>query len=60
MLIAQISDTHIVLPDSAHPKARQRSDNLRRVVADINDAQPDLVVFTGDLVHNGAPAEYEY
>ena len=58
MLIAQISDTHILVPDADHPAAGRRADNLRRCVADINRLRPDAVVFTGDTVQHGRPEEY--
>ena len=57
MLIAQISDSHIALDT---PDAAQRLRDLEAVVADLNalDPQPDLIVHTGDIVHNGLPEEY--
>ena len=58
MLIAQISDTHILAHESDHPAANWRADCLRRCVADINNQQPDAVIFTGDTVQHGMPAEY--
>lgn len=58
MLVAQISDTHILVPESAHPAAQLRSDCLRRTIADINEQQPDAVIFTGDTVQHGEPEEY--
>ena len=58
MLLAQISDTHILLPGSEHPAAELRADCLRRCVADINSQQPDAVIFTGDTVQHGLPGEY--
>jgi 3',5'-cyclic AMP phosphodiesterase CpdA len=60
MLIAQISDTHILAPTSDHPAAKTRADNLRRCVADINRQRPDAVIFTGDTVQHGQPEEYEH
>ncbi len=58
MIIAQISDTHI---DLENPKCATRLHDLERCVAAINrlDPEPDVVIHTGDLVHNGTPAEYE-
>ncbi|MGI9374458.1 MAG: metallophosphoesterase [Hyphomicrobiales bacterium] len=57
MIIAQISDTHI-----AHDVADkdQRIEEFRRTIADINtlDPQPDLIVHTGDITHNGLDGEY--
>ncbi|MDH3267009.1 MAG: metallophosphoesterase [Gammaproteobacteria bacterium] len=58
MLVAQISDTHILAPGSHHPAAELRADCLRRCVADINQQQPDAVIFTGDTVQHGQPEEY--
>jgi len=58
LLVAQISDTHILVPDADHPAALLRSDCLRRTVADVNQQQPDAVIFTGDTVQHGQAEEY--
>jgi 3',5'-cyclic AMP phosphodiesterase CpdA len=58
LLIAQISDTHILAQESEHPSAELRADCLRRCVVDINRHQPDAVIFTGDTVQHGQPEEY--
>lgn len=58
MLIAQISDTHILVPSDDQPAATLRADCLRACVADINRQGPDAVIFTGDTVQHGAPEEY--
>ena len=57
MIIAQISDTHIAL-DS--PDADQRIRDFELAIADINvlDPAPDVIVHTGDIVHNGRQDEY--
>lgn len=57
MIIAQISDTHIAL-DTAD--ADQRISDFERTIADINrlDPAPDVIVHTGDIVHNGRLDEY--
>ena len=57
MIIAQISDTHIALDT---PDADRRLADFSRVIAHINalDPQPDVIVHTGDVVHNGRPDEY--
>ena len=57
MIIAQISDTHIAL-DS--PDADQRIWDFELTIADINalDPAPDVIVHTGDIVHNGRRDEY--
>jgi len=60
MLIAQISDTHILAPGSADPSAALRAECLARCVADINRARPDAVVMTGDTVQHGLPEEYAH
>ena len=58
MLVAQISDTHILVPESDHPAALLRGDCLRRTVADINEQAVDAVILTGDTVQHGQPEEY--
>jgi len=58
LLIAQISDSHILARTPDQPAAGLRADCLRRTVADINRQRPDAVVFTGDTVQHGAPEEY--
>ncbi|HEX3952798.1 MAG TPA: phosphodiesterase [Stellaceae bacterium] len=60
MIIAQLSDTHIV-PHGALLYGRvDTAGFLTRAVAAINqlDPLPDVTVLTGDLVDTGAPAEY--
>ena len=58
MLVAQISDTHILAPGSDHPATELRVECLRRCVADINQQQPDAVILTGDTVQFGQADEY--
>ncbi len=60
MLIAQISDTHILAPTADHPSVELRADCLRQCVAEINAQQPDAVIFTGDTVQTAQVEEYEY
>ena len=57
MIIAQISDTHLALDT---PDADQRLRDFETTIADINalEPQPDVIVHTGDIVHNGRPDEY--
>ena len=57
MIIAQISDTHIALDE---PDTDQRLQDFAATVADINalDPAPDVIVHTGDIVHNGRADEY--
>lgn len=58
MLLAQISDTHILSTESNQRAASLRADCLERCVADINRQKPDAVVLTGDTVQHGQPDEY--
>jgi Icc protein len=58
MLVAQISDTHILPPGSDLPAARLRADCLERCIAAINRESPDAVILTGDTVQHGRVDEY--
>jgi Icc protein len=62
MIIAQLSDPHIVLPGALLYGRVDTADFLKRAVADVNrlDPPPDIVVITGDLVDKGEPAEYDH
>lgn len=57
MIIAQISDTHLAL---SAPDSEQRIADFERTIANINalDPLPDVIVHTGDIVHNGRLDEY--
>lgn len=58
MIIAQISDTHL---DPEDPNVSSRIQDLERCVSDINrlDPQPDIVIHTGDMAHNGTAPKYK-
>lgn len=62
MLIAQISDLHVVARGTRLPNGCDSSANLGRCVRAIMrlDPVPDVVLGTGDLVETGAAAEYEH
>ena len=60
MLIAQISDTHILEKSSDQAVGASRAENLRRCIADINRHGVDLVIHTGDSVQNGEAEEYAH
>lgn len=60
MIIAQISDTHIMAKAAADPEGAARAETLRRCVADINRQGVDAVVHTGDSVHHGTADDYEH
>ncbi|MDX1484171.1 MAG: metallophosphoesterase [Alphaproteobacteria bacterium] len=60
MIIAQISDTHILAPSSDQAEGALRAEALRRCIADINRQAADVVVHTGDSVHHGMAEEYTH
>ena len=60
MLVAQLSDTHILSPVSDLPAARLRAECLRRCVAAVGRETPDAVILTGDTVQHGCPEEYAW
>jgi 3',5'-cyclic AMP phosphodiesterase CpdA len=60
MIIAQISDTHILAKMSDHEAARRRAENLRQCVAHINQQAVDVVIHTGDSVQDGLAEEYAH
>lgn len=51
MLIAQLSDVHV-------GGGRYQRDLLRTAIAEINAAEPDLIVVAGDLTDEGYPDQY--
>ena len=57
MIIAQISDTHLTVDG---PDSDRRMRDFAQTIADINalDPAPDVIVHTGDIVHNGRKDEY--
>jgi len=60
VIIAQITDTHILAKTSDDPAAAERAGNLRRCVADINRQRADVVIHTGDSIHHGSAEEYAH
>jgi 3',5'-cyclic-AMP phosphodiesterase len=62
MMIAQISDPHIVLPGALLYGRVDTADFLKRAVAELNrlEPPPDVIVITGDLVDKGESAEYDH
>src|SRR5690349_468661 len=62
MLIAQITDTHILAPGTLFMDRVDTASALERAVSALNrlDPPPDLVVLTGDLVESGGPEEYAH
>lgn len=60
MIIAQISDTHMLRRSADNDASAGRAESLRLCVADINRQGVDLVIHTGDHAHFGAPEEYAH
>ncbi len=60
MLIAQLSDLHIVDRSSGAEAEREATSALRAALARVTafSPTPDLVLLTGDLTNNGTPGEY--
>ena len=60
MLIAQLTDTHLLNLNCKDEIAKLRADNLMATIAAINDLAPvvDAVIHTGDMAHTHAPSEY--
>ena len=61
MLIAQISDTHVVGRGKKAHGVAPTAENLERCVGHINrlDPRPDVVLVTGDITNAGLPEEAE-
>lgn len=61
MLIAQITDMHVVLPDDPMAELYQTADRLAEAVDHLMTSvnKPDMVFMTGDLVNSGKIEEYE-
>lgn len=61
MLIAQISDLHVMAPGARRTTAHDNNARLAAAVAHLNalEPRPDLVLITGDLVNGPKPGEYE-
>ena len=61
MLIAQLTDTHITVPQNKNEDCYVKIEALQKCVLQINglDKLPDIVVHTGDLSHNGQIDEYK-
>src|SRR5688572_5629601 len=62
MIVAQLSDPHVVAPGQVLYGRVDTPACLARAVAEVNglDPLPDVTVVTGDLVGHKEPAEYEH
>jgi 3',5'-cyclic-AMP phosphodiesterase len=62
MIVAQLTDPHIVAPGALLYGRVDTADFLMRAVAELNrlDPAPDIVVITGDLVDKGDPVGYDH
>lgn len=61
MLVAQLTDTHVVADPSLHELYIDNNERLVSAVASLNaeSPKPELVLLTGDLTNTGAHDEYE-
>ncbi|WP_052716473.1 metallophosphoesterase [Magnetospira sp. QH-2] len=61
MLIAQISDTHLIQPEGDESRTLGRVAALEAFVAHMGeiDEKPDLILHTGDVTQDGKPEEYQ-
>jgi Icc protein len=61
MLIAQLTDTHITVPQNENEDCYVKLEALQKCVLQINKMEPlpDVVIHTGDLSHNGRTDEYK-
>ena len=61
MLIAQLTDTHITVPQNQSEDCYVKLEALQKCVLRINKLNPlpDVVIHTGDLSHNGRIDEYK-
>ena len=59
MILAQITDTHLMTPNPLEPRAATRARALKQSVTDINnlDPRPDAVIHTGDMTQTAASTE---
>ena len=62
MIVAQLSDPHIVAPGEVLYGRVDTAGFLARAVAEVNRLEPlpDVTVITGDLAAHGDPAEYAH
>lgn len=62
MILAQITDTHIMAPGDGAALGQARADNLQRCVDHIArlDPLPHAVIHTGDMTQNGDAGEFAH
>ncbi|MEM7324449.1 MAG: phosphodiesterase [Actinomycetota bacterium] len=59
MLLAQLTDTHILAPDFDGEQYVDNNDRLAKAIAALNaeNVRPEVVLFTGDLTDTGSAVE---
>ncbi|MEL6320237.1 MAG: metallophosphoesterase, partial [Cyanobacteria bacterium J06626_14] len=59
MLIAHISDLHVMAPGELAYGIVDTRPMVERAIAHLKTLSPDIVIITGDLVHQVKPVEYQ-
>jgi Icc protein len=59
-LIAQITDTHLLADPEAEMRGVKTWYSLKKVLAVVQNHQPDLLLLTGDLAHEGEKEAYRH
>jgi 3',5'-cyclic AMP phosphodiesterase CpdA len=59
MLLAHISDLHVMVPGDLAYGVVDTGPMVEKAIAHLATLSPDVVVITGDLVHNAQLAEYQ-
>jgi len=61
MLLAQLTDTHVLSPDSTEPTLVDHTKRLAMAVESLNaeSPAPEAVLLTGDLTNNSEPGEID-
>ncbi|NJN72072.1 MAG: phosphodiesterase [Limnothrix sp. RL_2_0] len=58
VLIAQITDTHILADQEAEMREVKTWHSLEKVLAEVKKHQPAALIFTGDIAHEGEKEAY--
>ncbi|MGD1897274.1 MAG: phosphodiesterase [Phormidesmis sp.] len=59
MLLAHISDLHVMVPGELAYGVVDTGPMVEKAIAHLKSLSPDIIIITGDLVHQVKPAEYQ-